>query len=97
MYIKSVFLYSDSHTMAKEKLSFKNKLVFIFLGFGTLCLAGVPALFFVDFPNKASTILILLITGEVLFLLTIALTGKGYLEKIKESMGELLLFRKKKK
>ena len=82
--------------MSKEKLNFKNKLGFTFLGIGIVCLAGVPALSLLDFPNKAATVLIVLITGESLFLMTIALSGKGYLEKIQQFMHQFFSFRRKR-
>ncbi|MBV8327247.1 transporter suffix domain-containing protein [Chryseobacterium sp.] len=83
--------------MSKEKLKLKHKLGSVFLGSGIICLAGVPALSFLDFPNKAATILVVLITGETLFLITITLSGKGYLEKIQQFIRWFFFFRKKKK
>jgi len=81
--------------MPKEKFSLKNKPEYIFLVLGTLCLAAVPALILLDFPNKAATILIVMICGEILFLITIALSGKGYTDKIKESFTGFFRVRQK--
>ena len=50
---------------------------------------------FLDFPNKAIIITTLLITNEVLFIITIALLGKEYWNKIKNGVSRFFLFRKK--
>ncbi|PWN71500.1 hypothetical protein C1631_002405 [Chryseobacterium phosphatilyticum] len=81
--------------MPKEKFNLKNKPEYIFLVLGSLCLVAIPALFLLDFPNKAATILVVLILGELLFLITITLSGKGYTEKIKESFTQFFGLRQK--
>ncbi|AZA83709.1 hypothetical protein C1637_14290 [Chryseobacterium lactis] len=83
--------------MSKEKYNLKSKLEYTFLGIGTLCLVGVPILSFMDFPDKAATVLVILIIGEALFLITITLSGKDYMEKIKESLSEFFFFKRKKR
>nr|WP_315028649.1 transporter suffix domain-containing protein [uncultured Chryseobacterium sp.] len=83
--------------MSKEKPYLKSKPELILLGLGTLCLIGVPILSLLDFPNKAATILVILISGEVLFLITIALSGKGYIGKMKVFLLQFLPLKNKKR
>ncbi len=82
--------------MTKEKLNPKKKIGFVLLGLVVCCWIAVPVLPFLDFPYKAVTITILLVTGEALFLMTIALFGKEYWGKIKKKLSQIFSFKKKK-
>ncbi|WP_412850680.1 transporter suffix domain-containing protein [Chryseobacterium sp. PMSZPI] len=68
--------------MAKEKWDVKKKWGLVFLGMGIVCLIEVPVFSFLDFPNKAVVVTAILIAGEVLFFITITLSGQGYWEKL---------------
>ncbi|WP_312991978.1 transporter suffix domain-containing protein [Chryseobacterium flavum] len=59
--------------MPKRKLRFKDRLGFFLLGCGIICFIGVPLLSFQDVPDKAATVLTVLIISEIFFLVTIAL------------------------
>ncbi len=61
----------------------KRKIGLILLSIVIICWISVPILPFFDFPNKAIIITSLLVSGEVLFIITIALLGKEYWQKIK--------------
>lgn len=73
----------------------KRKIGLTLLSIVIVCWIAVPVLPFFDFPNKAIIITSLLVSGEVLFIITIALLGKEYWEKIKT--GFKLIFKGNKK
>lgn len=60
---------------------YQKKTGLALLAFVVCCWGITPILPFLDFPNKAIIITTLLITNEVLFIITIALLGKGYWNK----------------
>ncbi|WP_024996466.1 MULTISPECIES: transporter suffix domain-containing protein [Bacteroides] len=76
-------------------MNIKKKTGLALLAFVVCCWGITPILPFLDFPNKAIIITTLLITNEVLFIITIALLGKEYWNKIKNGVSRFFLFRKK--
>lgn len=56
-------------------MNIKKKTGLALLAFVVCCWGITPILPFLDFPNKAIIITTLLITNEVLFIITIALLG----------------------
>lgn len=75
-------------------MNIRKKVGLILLGTVLFCWIAVPILPFFNFPYKVITITSLLVIGEVLFIITIALLGKEYWEKIKN--GFKSIFRKNK-
>ncbi len=73
----------------------KRKIGLVLLSIVIICWISVPVLPFFEFPNKAIIITSLLVSGEVLFIITIALLGKEYWKKIKTKFK--LIFRVNKK
>lgn len=82
--------------MKNEKLTPKKKLGFILLIIVISCWIAAPILPFFDFPHKAIMITTVLIGGEILFVITIALLGKEYWDKIKKSFLRIFTTQKKK-
>ncbi|MEA1230204.1 transporter suffix domain-containing protein [Acinetobacter sp. IRS14] len=70
--------------MPKPKLNLKKKIGLVLLGFVALYWISFPILPFLDIPYKAVVITGLMVLGEVLFLIAIALLGKEYWGKIKQ-------------
>lgn len=81
--------------MGTENLNIKKKAGFILLCIVVLCWIAVPVLPFFDFQNKAIIITTILVSGEILFVITVALLGKTYWNKIKTAF--ILFFSRKKK
>lgn len=69
--------------MTSKRLNAKKKIGFILFAVVLLCWIAVPILPFFDFPYKALIITSILITGEILFVLTISLLGKEYWNRFK--------------
>ncbi len=86
-------LFRDS---IKRDMKIKKKIGLILLGIVIICWIAVPVLPFFDFPNKAVIITGILVSGEVLFLITIALLGKEYWQKIKKNFKRFFRRRKTK-
>ncbi|ENX46299.1 hypothetical protein F886_01741 [Acinetobacter sp. NIPH 542] len=80
--------------MPKPKLNLKKKIGLVLLGFVALYWISFPIIPFLDIPYKAAVITGLMIVGEILFLIAIALLGKEYWGKIKEWCSKI--FRKMK-
>lgn len=78
--------------MTKPKLNLKKKIGLALLGFVALYWISFPILSFLDIPYKAAVITGLMIVGEILFLIAIALLGKEYWGKIKQWFSKI--FRK---
>lgn len=80
--------------MPKPKLNLKKKIGLVLLGFVALYWISFPIIPFLDIPFKAAVITGLMIVGEILFLIAIALLGKEYWGKIKQWFSKI--FRKMK-
>ncbi|URM39725.1 MULTISPECIES: transporter suffix domain-containing protein [Acinetobacter] len=80
--------------MPKPKLNLKKKIGLVLLGFVALYWISFPILPILDIPYKAAVITGLMIVGEILFLIAIALLGKEYWGKIKQWFSKI--FRKMK-
>ncbi|WP_353145809.1 transporter suffix domain-containing protein [Chryseobacterium sp.] len=80
--------------MTKGKLSGKKILGFILLGMGILSCMVFLLLSFSDFPDKAATVILVLITGEVLFIISLALLGEGYWKSIRQSIMQFFTLKK---
>lgn len=78
--------------MPKPKLNLKKKIGLVLLGFVALYWISFPIIPFLDIPYKAAVITGLMIVGEILFLIAIALLGKEYWGTIKEWFSKI--FRK---
>lgn len=83
--------------MKKGELDAKKKTGLILLVVVVFCWVVVPVLPFVEFPHKAIVITALLISGEILFVFTIALLGKEYWDKIKKRFSQTFSYKKKDK
>lgn len=81
--------------MTEEKLDIRKKTGFILLGIVILCWIAVPVLPFFDFKNKVIIITTILIGGEMLFVIAVALLGKAYWGKIKTMFKKWFSFKKK--
>ncbi len=75
-------------------MNIRKKIGIILLGIVLFCWIAVPILPFLNFPYKIIIIPTLLAIGEVLFVITLALLGKEYWQKIKN--GFKSIFRKNK-
>lgn len=81
--------------MTEEKLNGRKRAGFILLGIVILCWIAVPVLPFFDFRNKIIIITSILIAGEALFIISVALLGKAYWKKIKTMFKKWFSFKKK--
>ena len=79
---------------AKTKIESQKEIGLVLLGFVALYWISFPIIPFLDIPYKAAVITGLMIVGEILFLIAIALLGKEYWGKIKEWFSKI--FRKMK-
>jgi len=70
--------------MTRPQLNLKKRIGLVLLGFVALYWISFPILPFLDIPYKVAVITGLMVLGEVLFLIAIALLGKEYLAKIKQ-------------
>lgn len=73
----------------------RKRLGFVLLGIVFFCWVAVPILPFFDFPYKLVVITSLLIGGEILFVITIALLGKEYWGRIKRYFRRIFSFKRK--
>lgn len=81
--------------MNKAKpLNTKKKTGFILLVIVIICWVAAPILPFFDIPYKVATITAVVIIGEVLFIITIALLGKEYWQLIKKKVKQFFSFKK---
>ncbi len=64
-------------------MNIRKRIGFVLLGIVIFCWIAVPILPFFKFPYKVIIISALLVGGEILFVITIALLGKEYWQKIK--------------
>lgn len=80
-----------------QQLNARKKLGFILLGLVLLCWIAAPILPFFNIPYKVSIIAAVVIIGEILFVITIALLGKEYWGQIKSKLSQIFSFGKKKK
>lgn len=69
--------------MQRQKLNHRKRIGLILLGVVLLRWVAVPIMPFFQFKHKAIIVTSTLVIGEVLFVITIALLGKEYWEKIK--------------
>jgi multidrug efflux pump subunit AcrB len=76
-----------------EKLSFKKKAGFALLGLVLLYWLAFPIIPFLDIPNKIAIFSALVVVGELLFLIAVALLGKEYWQEIKQWVRERILKR----
>lgn len=81
--------------MTKGQLNHKKKIGFILMIIIVFCWIAVPILPFFDFPRKTIIITILFLTGEILFIIAIALLGKEYYNKFKNKIYQFFSFKKK--
>ena len=65
----------------------RKKTGLILLGFVLLYWMAVPILPFMDIPHKAWIISALVVIGEIIFVIAIALLGKRILGKYKKAVG----------
>lgn len=78
-----------------QSLNTKKKAGFILLGIVVICWVAAPILPFFDIPYKVATITTVVIIGEILFVITIALLGKEYWGLIKKKVKQIFSFKKK--
>ncbi|MDV2446722.1 hypothetical protein CMU93_04310 [Elizabethkingia anophelis] len=69
------------------KQNIRKKTGLILLGIVLLYWMAVPVLPFMDIPHKAWIISALVVIGEIIFVIAIALLGKEYWENIKKAVG----------
>lgn len=77
-----------------EKLSFKKKAAFALLGGVLLYWIAFPIIPFLDIPNKIAILSALVVVGELLFVVAVALLGKEYWGEIKQWARERIFKRK---
>lgn len=82
--------------MEETKNKTRKKAGFILFGVVLFCWIAVAILPFFNFPFKIIIITSLLVGGEILFVITIALLGKEYWSKIKKSFLRFFRFKRKK-
>ncbi len=70
--------------------SIRKKTGLILLGFVLLYWIAVPILPFMDIPHKAWIISGLVVIGEIIFVIAIALLGKEYWGNIKKQLADFL-------
>lgn len=70
--------------------SIRKKTGLILLGFVLLYWITVPILSFMDIPHKAWIISALVVIGEIIFVIAIALLGKEYWGNIKKQLADFL-------
>lgn len=80
-----------------KNLNTKKQLGFVLLAIVVMCWIAVPILPFFEFQYKAIVITAILIIGEILFVVTIALLGKEYWSKIKKGFIQVFSYKKKDK
>ncbi|MDV4128732.1 hypothetical protein CMT25_01060 [Elizabethkingia anophelis] len=76
------------------KQNIRKKTGLILLGIVLLYWMAVPVLPFMDIPYKAWIISALVVVGEIIFVIAIALLGKEYWGNIKKAVGRF--FKSKK-
>lgn len=69
----------------------RSRIGLILLGIVVLCWLAVPILPFISFPYKVIIITSLLVGGEILFVVTVALLGKEYWLKKKNGFKKLFI------
>lgn len=79
-----------------NRLTGRKKAGLILFGIVLFCWIAVPILPFFNFPYKIIIITSLLIGGEILFVITIALLGKEYWGRIKKAFRRFFRFKKKR-
>ncbi|PHM51227.1 efflux RND transporter permease subunit [Xenorhabdus sp. KK7.4] len=80
--------------LRNNDLSFKKKAGFVMLILVLLYWLTFPIIPFLDIPNKMVVVSALIVVGETLFVIAIALLGKEYWREIKQWMRKKLLKRK---
>lgn len=76
------------------KQNIRKKTGLILLGIVLLYWMAVPVLLFMDIPHKTWIISALVVIGEIIFVIAIALLGKEYWGNIKKAVGRF--FKSKK-
>ncbi len=74
--------------------SIRKKTGLILLGFVLLYWITVPILSFMDISHKAWIISALVVIGEIIFVIAIALLGKEYWGNIKKAVSRFFLIKK---
>ena len=69
------------------KQNIRKKTGLILLGIVLLYWMAVPVLPFMDIPHKTWIISALVVVGEIIFVIAIALLGKEYWGNIKKAVG----------
>lgn len=72
-----------------NKRNLRKRIGFIFLAITVLCWIGAPIIPFTNISNKVVITTAVVITGELFFVLTLALLGKEYWNKIKKGFKRL--------
>lgn len=75
--------------MKKEKLSLRSKIGLSLLALVLVYWIAVPILPFLDIPHKAATIAALIVGGEILFGIAVAVLGVEYWGRIKSGAFRL--------
>lgn len=80
----------------EKKTKAKIRVGKVLLVIVVFCWIAVPILPFLQIPYKAFLIPVLLVGGEVLFVVTLALLGKTYWRKLKTSIFQFFGWKKKR-
>ncbi|WP_334151563.1 transporter suffix domain-containing protein [Hyphomicrobium sp.] len=75
--------------MAEKESGIRKKIGLVLLRVVLLYWVAVPLVPFLDIPNKAAIISAMIIGGEALTLVVIAIQGKEYWMKIKASVARI--------
>jgi hypothetical protein len=75
--------------MAEKASGIRKKIGLVLLGVVLLYWVAVPIVPFLDIPNKAPIISAIIIGGEALTLVAIAILGREYWMKIKASIARI--------
>lgn len=76
--------------MPNAPLSARKKIGLVLLGITLLYWVAFPALPFLEIPHKALVITAVVIAGELLFVVAVAILGKEYWGEIKAGLRKLL-------
>lgn len=76
------------------KQNIRKKIGFVLLGIVLLYWMAFPLLTFMDVPHKVWIISTLVVLGEIIFVIAIALLGKEYWENIKKAIVRLFKLKK---
>ena len=85
LWLRVVIFHYYLYLLTYDKSKYKKETGLILLGFVLLYWIAVPILPFMDIPHKAWIISGLVVIGEIIFVIAIALLGKEYWGNIKSS------------